>query len=194
MKKILIGLIILLLSSNFSIGQKGKSNLDLNLDIGYAWLFSDFVGGPLLGITLTNEKYDCGLSIRNDFLIKLGRNSYVDTTGTRYYLKSMAIVEYNTLTYFEGHLGLKRFINVPLSFGLGYGWINTNENDNVKLNPEYGYSVLTIKANYLVSWVMFEIRGNIILQKDYYNRHYPGDRLFPVEIAAFYRFKPKKAN
>ena len=192
MKKLSIVVSIILLSSYLSHGQLGKSNLDFYLDIGFANVFFDGIGGPLMGLTLANEKDDYGFSIRKDFLIELGRISYIDTNNIIFSTEKIEIQRYYVLTYLEGYLGLKRYINAPLSLGLGYGWINTNYRENVSFNRDYGYGVLTVKAIYEVSWVAFEIRSFIPIKKNYFDRYYPFARLSPIELSVFYRFRPKK--
>ena len=117
MKRFLIIVSIFIFSTSFSFGQIGKSNFDFYFDIGYATIFFDGVSGPLIGLTLVNEKHDFGFSIRNDMLISLGRDEYIDVNGLLFVSEKIEILQYNVLTYWEGYLGLKRFIKVPLSLG-----------------------------------------------------------------------------
>lgn len=81
---------------------------------------------------------------------------------------------------------------IPLILGLGYGWIYLGERENFRFNRDFGYAVLSPKLIYKYSWISFEIRGNIPIQREYFQWHYNFERLFPVEVSLIYRFKPGK--
>jgi len=174
--------------------QEKQPKNKIYLDIGSSYILFDYVGGPCLGLSLINEKYNFGFTVRNDYLIKLGRSYHYDTIAKAivYSGEKIEIQDYNKLLYFDAFMSLEKHIHAPLALGIGYGWINTNYRSNIMFNPEYGYAVLTLKVDYKVSWLTFEVRGNIPIKKDYFYKYYPYDNLMPIELSAFYRFMPKK--
>ncbi len=196
MKKIVIftGVFLYLLFTLKAQEKEPKNNL--YLDIGCSYILFDYVGGPFLGLSLINEKHDFGFTVRNDFMIKLGRSYYYDTIAQSvvyvYPGSKIEVQDYYKLLYFDAFMSFKKYIHIPLTLGVGYGWINTNFRSNDMFNPYCGYAVLSLKADYKVSWLTFEVRGNIPIKKDYFHGYYPYDNLMPIELSAFYRFRPKK--
>ena len=199
MKKIVIFTSMFLYLFFTLTAQEKEPKNKLYLDIGTAYLPIDYVGGPSLGLTVINKKYDFGFTIRNDYMIRLERGYTYDTISTNFFGvnyggQKIEIHDYYKLFYFDAFINLENYIHTPFSFGVGYGWINTNYQSNTMFNPECGYAVLSVKADYKISWLTLEIRGNIPIKKNYFDSYYPYNNLFPIEISAFYRFRPKKEN
>ena len=67
--------------------------------------------------------------------------------------------------------------------------------DNIRLNREHGYSVVSLAVSYSRSWYQLELRGDVPLKSNYF-AHYNGGlpKLAPVSLALKYQFRPKKSE
>jgi hypothetical protein len=197
MRKVMILLFITnlmffaILKANDQDELNDKPDFYLNLGLSYIPLM-DYAGGSLIGLTFTNPGKSLGFTIRTDYLLSIGRNSYTDTSGILRQYEKIEFTEYNNILYLDLEYNLKKTTKLPLIAGLGYGWIYLGERENLRFNRDYGYAVISPKIVYNFSWISFELRGNIPLRNDYFKRHYNFERLFPIEISACYRFKPKQ--
>ena len=172
-----------------------KSNFFLN--IGFSYIPLDYIGGPSIGLTLTNKEKPLGITLRSDYLIKIGRGSFYNAfdtiTNTPISITQsdkIEVLRFNQLIYIDIEYKLNKKPKCPLIAGLGFGWINTGEIENILLNRYHGYATLSPKLSYRHSWISFELRGNIPIKNNYFKSYYPFQRLVPLEFSMYYRFNP----
>lgn len=180
------------LQANILRDTTNKYNFYFN--IGFSYIpFVDNIAGPLIGLSLSNPKKSLGFFVRTDFLISIGSKLDVIDTSAGFSIPTYkyGLLKYNNIVYGDIEYNLSKVTNIPLTIGLGYGWIYLGERENFRFNRDYGYAVLSPKLIYQYSWILFELRGNIQLQKEYFQKYYNYKRLFPIEISLIYRFAPK---
>jgi hypothetical protein len=169
-----------------------KNNFHLNLGLSYIPL-ADYIGGPLIGISFSNPQKHLGLLVRTDYLLSIGKYSFVsDTLGTIVQSDNYEIVNYNNLFFCDIEYDFSIKKKTPIIAGLGYGWIYYNQKNISGAYFSYGYSVLSAKFVYKYSWISFEVRGNIPLNSSYLNKISNYYKLFPIQIGLIYRFAPRK--
>lgn len=168
MKKIIL-ILIICLSFTYLYSQESKSNFLFKIIAGTKYTPFDYIGGGIFGLSIS--KNDFSFSIRNDISLTLLKDNSSNYFG---------INKYRTYKYFDFHY----FFNEKLSSSLGYGWISNKDEVHI-LDSEFGYSVISIGVNYLVSEnIILELRGDI----PFVDFHSPIDQniAFPASIGLIY--------
>lgn len=134
-------------------------------------------------------------NLRQDIVLSLGRlpDEFPPDTATISYTRRYGITHLNTQNYLELEYLLNRKKSYQLSAHAGYGWLYVGKGENIRLNRDYGYPVITTAISYARSWYNLELRGDIPIKANYF-AHYSGgfERASPVSLALKYRFRPKK--
>lgn len=195
MKRILLT-VLLLACFKFLIAQEysevKKDYFDLYVDLGYKSAVIDFISGPIIGLSIYNPDKPFCFSYRNDFLISLGKHTYIDSTNQiQVSSNKFEILQFITQSNFEFGYRLPYLKGKPLTLGTGLGWINLGDRENVRFNKDYGYMTLSISIKYKLSWFLIELKGDIAFKNDYYNLYRYYDKPIPVSLGLIYRFKPK---
>jgi hypothetical protein len=172
MKKLVL-LILLGTSLHVVFSQEYSPKLNISLETGVRYTPFDYIGGGIMGVKFSYDKF--AFSLRNDFnfsIAKVGTSSYFGLT------------DYRVLNYFNLHY----LINDKFDASIGYGWIST-KHEIYRLNSNYGYSALSMGMRYLASSrIHFELRGDIPFIRQVNN---PVDLniAFPVSLGIIYTIK-----
>ncbi len=149
--------------------QESKSNISFKIIAGAKYTPIDYIGGGIFGFSVSKNNF--AFSVRNDVSLSL-----VKDNASNYY----GINKYRTCKYFDIHY----FFNKKLSTSLGYGWIS-NKNEIHILSREFGYSVISLGVNYLISEnIILELKGDI----PFVDLNSPVDQniAFPASIGLIY--------
>ena len=148
MKKIFIGLILLLNSFYAATAQSDKVNekYDLYIDIGLKYAFD--ISGIALGLSIYSPSKKLSLSFRQDFLASIGAKDYYiglnDSSNLFIQTNKIDFVRYHTQNYFE----LAYIVHPKITTSLGYGWVFAGSKENVRFNRDYGYPILSLAVSY----------------------------------------------
>ncbi len=154
----------------FSYSQQSPNRNNFSVLIGTKYTPFDYIGGGVIGVSCSRDKFT--LSLRNDVSMSINRIDSLAYFGITKFVAS-------------NYLDLKYSLSSKSNVSLGYGWIS-NKNTIVKLNKEYGYSVLSVGIDYKLSKNLFvELKGDIPLI-DKKSRLYQ-DIHFPVSVCLFYK-------
>src|SRR3972149_1143754 len=178
-RKYVLIILSIIFSTLTGITQKSTVNYDIYLDFGLKYTPIEYLGGPILGISLDNPQNKIAFNLRNDIIFAVGvlKNDPVSP---------YQITDYHTYNYLD--IDYKFSPKIRLSAGMG--WIYEGKKENYKLNEESGYPSITLAFKYKVSWLTMEIRGDIPFEK--YNKVIDQGHLFPISFGFTYKFLPKK--
>jgi len=171
MKKTIL-VIIVSLCFSFLYSQENNNNISFKILTGAKYTPFDYIGGGILGFSITKNKL--GFCFRNDFSL-----SIVKDNTSRYF----GIKEYRTYKYFDFHY----YFHSKMAASLGYGWISNKDEIHI-FHHDYGYSVISLGINYLISErIILELRGEI----PFVDLHSPVDQnvAFPASLAMIYTLK-----
>ncbi|MCA1920063.1 MAG: hypothetical protein WHW07_08160 [Bacteroidales bacterium] len=171
MKKIIL-LVIVTMCFSFLYSQENNSNISFKILTGAKYTPFDYVGGGILGFSITKNKFS--FSFRNDISL-----SIVKDNASSYF----GINKYRTYKYFDIHYSLSKKIGASL----GYGWISNKDEIHI-LHNYYGYSVISLGVRYFISeTIIFEFKGDI----PFVDLHSPVDQnvAFPASIGLIYVLK-----
>jgi hypothetical protein len=168
MKKIVL---IILVSMCFSslYSQESNNNFSFKILTGVKYTPFDYIGGGILGFSIT--KNDFSFSFRNDISLSLMK----DNTSSYF-----GINKYRTYKYFDIHYAFHK----KLGASLGYGWISNKDEIHI-LDSEFGYSVISLGINYVISErIILGLKGDI----PFVDLHSPVDQniAFPASIELIY--------
>ncbi len=172
MKKTLVLFTLLLISLSLSAQDKPKLEKEFTVLLGLKYTPFDYISGGVIGGNFRIDKFSIGF--RNDINMKVGK---VDTLA--YY----GISEFRIINY----LDLQYHFNPKLAAFLGYGWVN-NQREISRFNRSYGYYVITLGANYMVTPnIYFELRGDY----PFIDLNSPIDLniAFPASVALIYKLR-----
>ncbi len=165
-----------------------KDAYNLYLETGINYKFFDYLPGFSLNGVVYSPNKRLSFASRNIFMFKVEK-VLIDSVN---YSMDFQLSTFHTLNYLDVcyKFGFQR--KHPIYAGLGLGWIYNGTKENVKLNKEYGYGVLSLTFCYKVTWFYIDLRGDVPF--DFYkkdaNKVGP-DKLCPITIGISYRFLPK---
>ena len=187
MKKIYFSAIIILMTSQL-VAQTNASDTpyDLNIEVGAYYAFE--IGGFGINAVVFSPDKKWSYALRNRFLFNFEKGL---NTSTGQYSPYYVVSRYYTQNYLDVHYCWNVVKKHRFETGLGIGWTYNGEKENYRLNKGYGFYVLSASVMYRVTWFYLELRGDypLLSQKD---RAIGPDRVFPVSLGLYYRFKPGK--
>lgn len=161
---------LLLLCVSFSYSQQSANQNNFCFLLGAKYTPIDYIGGGVIGASCSHDKFT--LSLRNDVSMSINRIDSLAYFGITKFVLS-------------NYLDLKYSFSSRANVSIGYGWVS-NKNTIVKLNKEFGYSVLSAGIDYNLSKNIFiELKGDIPLieKKPYLDQNIQ----FPVSVCLFYK-------
>lgn len=169
--------------------NENKPKYDLSVGIGAKYVVFDYLGGGLLELSLRNPNKRLSFNLRQDIVLSLGLfpDYFPQDTLVLDYTRKYGITNLNTQNYLELEYLLNRKKSYQLSAHAGYGWLYLGEGENIRLNRDYGYPLITTAISYARSWYNIELRGDIPIVSGI------GGRTSPISLALKYRFRPKKS-
>lgn len=188
MKRIAFLFLLLIISYFNSKAQEiiDKNKYNLYIEVGFDYKFSDYLPGLEVGALIYSPEKKISIASRNIFMFKIGQIA-IDSVN---YSQDYHVTDYYTLNYLDLNYIFRQNTKHPLFAGIGFGWIYTGGEQNVKLNKDYGYAVLSLSCSYKVTWFYIDIRGDIPLKsKD--SKNVGPVNLFPITIGLSYKFLPK---
>jgi hypothetical protein len=168
-------------------GDRSVSKYDLNLEVGFNYKFSDYLPGFSLNGVIYSPNNKFSFASRNVFLLKVEK-ILIDTIN---YSRSFQLSAFHTLNYLDVNYNFNQSKKHPFYVGLGVGWIYDGSKENVKLNRDYGYGVMSLTFSYKITWFFLDFRGDIPFDFNQDNSSVGPEKLFPITIGLSYRFLPK---
>jgi hypothetical protein len=171
MKKIVL-VIFVLMCFSFLYSQENNNKISFKILTGAKYTPIDYIGGGILGFSITKNNF--AFSFRNDISLSVIRDNTSNYFGVN---------KYRTYKYFDFQYSFSKKIRTTL----GYGWISNKDEIHI-LHNYYGYSVISIGINYVISEnIILELKGDI----PFVDLHSPDDQnvAFPACLALIYTLK-----
>ncbi|MFZ5941040.1 MAG: hypothetical protein ACOYXB_10760 [Bacteroidota bacterium] len=160
-----------------SINLSAQPN-HLGFVLGYRYTPLEYLGGPSLGLHYQIGESAFGIGYRYEAIGKISRLPYSITQRLNYEILHFYSFNYLTLDY---------RVSERFSLETGPGWTYDGWTDNILLNGEFGYSVLTLCLNYKFEWLNIQVRGDIPLEQ-YFERRLLTGFVFPLSLCLTHTF------
>ncbi len=163
----LIVIVVVIVTSVYS--QESETPYSFKVHTGVKYTPIDYLGGGILNFMITKNKF--GLSFRNDISMSIEKQMFESNYN---------IAKFRVSKYVDFHY----FFNKKFSTSLGYGWV-ANKDEHYGIYDNYGYHVVSLGVNYLVSdRIILELKGDIPFVD--YNSPVDLNVAFPASIGLMY--------
>lgn len=174
-----IFLLTIFLSPIALVAQDVESSGKLYINLGLKYAIGEGQAGPILGISLDNDKSRFAFNFRGDLVFKIGRSQ---PNQNNYQL-----VHYTTYNYLDVDYKLKNSFRLTA----GAGWIYGSVDNNTKLDTRTGYYVVTFAVKYEVQWLVLELRGDLPIMNE--SQKATLNKQAPFSLAFVFPFNPKQS-